>query len=396
MGLTISRKFVGKELDELKAALNLGNIQEVESEIHQELSLLKNTRLDIAITGEPGSGKSSLVNALRGMTDSEEGAAETGVTLTTMETKGYPHPRFPKITLWDLPGIGMSTLKPEEYPKQMNLSRYDFFIIVAAERFTANHTKLAQEIQEMKKKFYFVRSKVDLCMNSEGWKPNFSEEKTLEKIRRYCCDILMEILETSPRVFLISTWHLDKYDFSLLQDALNNEIEYLRKRVLILALPSFSRKALEKNKVALERLIWKTALVSCAAGTTPVPGLSLFSSTIMLVTILKQFCFSFGLDEASLTSLASRVDKQVEMLRAAIKKSPLASEVTTLFVINILCRSKLCLTLSTIELVSDMVPSVNCLFGGGLSFVTTFYLLKSFLKNVEGDAENVLAKAAEP
>ncbi|XP_015271897.1 PREDICTED: interferon-inducible GTPase 5-like [Gekko japonicus] len=396
MGLTISRTFVGKELDELEAASDPGNVPEVATEIHRELSLFKNTILDIAITGELGSGKSSLVNALRGMTDSEEGAAETGVTRTTMEAKGYPHPRFPKITIWDLPGIGMPEFEPEEYLNKVNFSRFDFFIIVAAERLTANHSQLARKIQEMKKTFYFVRSKVDLSMNSERWKPNFSEKQTLEKIRRYCCDNLTEVLETAPSVFLISAWHLDKYDFSLLQEALENEMEYLRKHVLILALPSFSRKILEKNKAALERVIWKTALVSCAIGATPVPGLSLFYTTAMLVTTLKQFCLSFGLDEDSLNRLASRVDKPVEILRAAIKKSPLASEVTVQFVIKILCRSMLCLTLSAVELVLDLAPSTSCLAGGGLSFVTTFYLLKRFLQDLEGDAENVLAKAAEP
>lgn len=396
MGLTISRTFVGKELDELKVALDPGSLQEVATEIRRELSLFQNTTLDIAVTGELGSGKSSLVNALRGTTDSEEGAAETGVTQTTMETMKYPHPRFPKITIWDLPGIGAPTFEPEDYLKKVNFSRYDFFIIVAAERFTANHAKLAHEIKEMKKKFYFVRSKVDLSMNSERWKPNFSEEQTLEKIRRYCCDNLAEILETAPRVFLISAWNLDKYDFSLLREALENEVEYLRKHVLILALPAFSRKILEKNKAALERVIWKTALVSCAVGVIPVPGLSLFSTTTMLVTILKQFCLSFGLDEDSLASLASRVDKPVETLKAAIKKSPLASGVTAQFVIKILCRSMWCLTLSAVELVLDIVASGSCLACGGLSFVTTFCLLKRFLQDVEGDAENVLAKAAEP
>ncbi|XP_054854898.1 LOW QUALITY PROTEIN: interferon-inducible GTPase 5-like [Eublepharis macularius] len=238
MGLTISRTFGGKELDELKAVLNPGNLQEVAAEIHRELGLLKNTTLDIAVTGELGSGKSSLVNALRGVTDSEEGAAETGVTQTTMETKGYPHPRFPKITIWDLPGIGAPKFEPEEYLKKINFSRFDFFIIVAAERFTANHTKLAREIHEMKKTFYFVRCKVDLSMNSERGKPNFSEEKTLERIKKYCYDNLSEILASSPRVFLISTWYLDKYDFSLLQEALENEMEYLKKHALILVLPA--------------------------------------------------------------------------------------------------------------------------------------------------------------
>ena len=39
--------------------------------------------------------------------DEDEGAAETGVTETTLVPTIYPHPTNEKIKFWDLPGIGM-------------------------------------------------------------------------------------------------------------------------------------------------------------------------------------------------------------------------------------------------------------------------------------------------
>uniref|UniRef100_A0A3Q4M4L3 IRG-type G domain-containing protein n=1 Tax=Neolamprologus brichardi TaxID=32507 RepID=A0A3Q4M4L3_NEOBR len=146
----------------------------------------KNITLNIAITGESGAGKSTFVNALRGLSDDDEGAAPTGVTETTSEVTPYPHPNYPNVTLWDLPGIGTTKFPADEYLELVGFEKFDFFIVVSATRFTENDVKLAQEIQRMKKKFYFVRSKIDNNMRAEGRKRDFSEEGTLTKIRDNC------------------------------------------------------------------------------------------------------------------------------------------------------------------------------------------------------------------
>uniref|UniRef100_A0A3Q3CJD3 IRG-type G domain-containing protein n=1 Tax=Haplochromis burtoni TaxID=8153 RepID=A0A3Q3CJD3_HAPBU len=123
--------------------------------------------LNIAITGETGSGKSTFVNAFRGLSDDEEGAAPTGVTECTMEVKEYFHPNYPNVKFWDLPGVGTPNFPSDTYLESVGFEKFDFFIIIAAARFKENDVKLAQEIQRMKKKFYFVRSKIDDDINAE-------------------------------------------------------------------------------------------------------------------------------------------------------------------------------------------------------------------------------------
>jgi predicted GTPase len=61
-----------------------------------------NNPLNIAVTGRSGSGKSTFVNAFRGIDNTDERAAPTGVVETTMKPEPYPHPRHPNVTLWDL------------------------------------------------------------------------------------------------------------------------------------------------------------------------------------------------------------------------------------------------------------------------------------------------------
>ncbi|XP_060113691.1 interferon-gamma-inducible GTPase 10-like [Heteronotia binoei] len=149
-----------------------------------DLTASRKNTLDIAITGLTGAGKSSLVNALRGLSDFDEEAAKTDVIEGTKEPMGYSHPAFPDVTIWDLPGIGTPSFKAEEYLERVNYSQYDFFIIVSSNRFTVYDIQLSHAIRKMTKRFYYVRSKMDLSIENEKLKPDFNEETTLQKVRK--------------------------------------------------------------------------------------------------------------------------------------------------------------------------------------------------------------------
>nr|XP_056703352.1 interferon-inducible GTPase 5-like [Euleptes europaea] len=389
-------KFLKIDLAKLRDAVRQRNFEEVTEEMRQELDALQNVKLDIAITGVSGAGKSSLVNALQGMSDYEEGAAKVGVTQTTMECHAYPHPLFPNVTIWDLPGIGTPEFRPEDYLKKVNFSQYDFFMIVASERFTENDVLLAHEIKKMKKKFYFVRSQMDVSITAEMRDPKFNMDRSLQKIRKYCCDNLTEVGESNPSVFLISRRNLNMYDFPNLQQAMENDLDDFKRHALILALPVFSREILNKKKAAMEAFILIAAIVSCVFGVIPVPGLSLACDLGILVGALLLFYKVFGLDEASLRRVAKAVGKDYQVLKSAIKKCPMSSEITPKFVAGRLAQAVIWATLTGIELALDCVPILGSLFGGVSSFITTFFMLSSFLKDIVEDAENVRAKATEP
>ncbi|XP_034613763.1 interferon-inducible GTPase 5-like [Trachemys scripta elegans] len=384
-----------REIEELKAVVGRGNLTAAAAELQKKLESLENTPLDIAITGESGAGKSSFINAILGLHDDDERAAKTGVKQTTMEPKAYPHPRLPKVKLWDLPGIGTPSFQADKYLNQVKFNNYDFFIIVSATRFTSHHITLTREIHKMGKRFYYVRSKVDNDMNAEKRKKNFNEARTLQEIREDCIKNLREAGEASPRVFLLCNWELANYDFQLLQETLQNELDDQKRHVFILAMPNISAKILEKKKAELQKHIWAVALLSCAIGAVPLPGLSLVCDVAILVFHMKCYCMAFGLDDESLTRLAQQVDKPVAELKSVIKKSPLASAITKEFVLTVLSRSA-CGALMVLELVLNFVPGLGSLAGGGISFVTTRYMLQSFLDEAAEDAQKVLTKALEP
>ncbi|XP_025050875.1 interferon-inducible GTPase 5-like [Alligator sinensis] len=156
-----------EKLKKLKAALEKGDLTAAAKNAQEMLDDAEKISLHIAITGVTGSGKSSFLNAMRGLDDGDEGAADIGVLETTSKPAPFPHPQDPNITFWDLPGIGTPAFPEDTYLQQVEFGRYDFFIIISSTRFTDKDIKLALEIQSLGKSFYFVRSKVDQDLDNE-------------------------------------------------------------------------------------------------------------------------------------------------------------------------------------------------------------------------------------
>ncbi|KAJ6652574.1 hypothetical protein lerEdw1_011396 [Lerista edwardsae] len=384
-----------EDIEEIKNAIEGGRMAEAASKIMENLEVLENASLDIAVTGESGSGKSSFVNAIRGLEDEDDGAAPTGVVETTMVPTSYPHPKHPNVTVWDLPGIGTPNFQSSTYLEQVDFSHYDFFILIASERFKSNHAHLAREIQKLGKRFYFVRSKVDADLEAtKRRRPRaYSEEAVLGKIRDNCRQCLQDEGIGSPQVFLLSSWELNKYDFMALEETLEKELPRHKRHAFLMALPNISLEILQKKKVALQKQIWKLATVSCGVAAVPIPGLSVACDVTILIRSLSQYRQSFGLDDESLHKLAEKVAKPVDEIKEVIQ-SPLAKEISRDLVLKLLTKAGGG-ALMVVEYLASNVPIFGSLAAGSISFGTTYYMLWSFLNEVAEDAHRVLIKAFE-
>jgi GTP-binding protein EngB required for normal cell division len=97
-------------------------------------------KFHVAVCGTSGSGKSSLINAFRGVRPRDASAARVGVTETTLQVTRYPDPRselpYSRFVWYDLPGAGTVAVSSEQYFETQDLSAYDCIIIMYGERFT--------------------------------------------------------------------------------------------------------------------------------------------------------------------------------------------------------------------------------------------------------------------
>ncbi|XP_063353841.1 interferon-inducible GTPase 5-like [Pelmatolapia mariae] len=346
-------------------------------------------RLNIAITGESGSGKSTFVNAFRGLCDDDEGAAPTGLTESSMDPMPYFHPNYPNVTLWDLPGIGTLKYPADTYLKDVKFEKYDFFIIMSDTRFRENDVKLAREIQRMKKKFYFVRSKIDNDLRAERRNRDFSEERTLTKIRDDCVKGLRGLGVESPQVFLVSSFELHLYDFSLLQQTLDKERLKIKRETLLFLFPNINPEIIRKKKKTLKSTIIGYAFGSAAGAAVPLPGLSVAVDAAVLVGAVTHFVHEFGLDIPSLKRLSARTGVHYDDLQAAIVSQLAAVEITAELLLKVVAQLGSVAALIAAEEVSRFIPFIGIPVSAGLSFTTTYKILILILDKIAEDAQRV-------
>uniref|UniRef100_A0A8C6SAB3 IRG-type G domain-containing protein n=1 Tax=Neogobius melanostomus TaxID=47308 RepID=A0A8C6SAB3_9GOBI len=380
--------------EEIQTALQRNDQILAAEKAQKYLDRMNNMPLTIAIAGESGSGKSTLVNALRGIKNKTEGAAPTGVVETTMEPKEYLHPEMPNIRIWDLPGVGTVNITADKYLEYVEFEKYDFFIIVSGERLTENDAKLAKEIQKMKKKFYFIRSKIDNSINSEKEEdPNVQEEEVLTIIRNFCTKGKMFILNlTSPKIFLVSGLKLHLYEFKDLWETLKEELPEHQRDALLLALPNISLDVIEQKKEALDSKIKWYTLASAAVGAVPVPGLSEAVNLGMIVGFTVHCAVSLGLSPKSLRKLSDLSGVPYDDLKAKIKFPLSAVEITTNLLLKVLTSSASLITAIALQGGVKFAPIVGIPAAMVLFGVTTYKCLTYILNSLAEDAEVIFKK----
>ncbi|XP_074548734.1 interferon-inducible GTPase 5-like [Halichoeres trimaculatus] len=377
---------------EIREALLNNDEASAAAVLQQYLHEQENIPLNIAVTGETGSGKSTFVNAIRGVGGDAEGAARTGVLETTMEVTPYPHPKFPNVIFWDLPGIGTTDFTAAKYLKLVEFERFDFFVIIS-DRFRENDVKLAKEIQKKKKKFYFVHSKIDdNIRNERRSQREFSEERTLTQIRETCIQSLQDQGFESPQVFLVSSPDLQQFDFPLLAETLERELPDLKREAFQLAMPNTSLEMIDRKKKAFKSKIKYLATLSAAVAGVPVPGLSFAVDLSLLVGVITRYVFAFGLDISSLKKMSYHSGVPYEELKEVVT-SPLAATVLTpALVSNLLVQTASLVALIAAEEGSRFIPILGIPVSMILSFVTIYKALNIFLDVLADDARRVFEK----
>ena len=347
--------------------------------------------LHIGVTGASGTGKSTIINTMRGLLPGDPGAARVAVTECTMYPTPYTHPDHEGFTIWDLPEVGTPSFPRHDYLAKVGFERFDFFFLVSSSRFTENDMWLAREIQRRNKKFFFIRSKLDEDMvdDKEDNPGGHSEQRILDAIQKVCQKNLGDL--ASHHVFLLSgkKMYSTLWDFPKLTQCLVDSIPDLKKHALVLSLTANSREIIEQKCQALATRVWIVAAASAAVAAVPVPGLSIAVDIAILVGEITTYKRQLGLDEQTIRSLSREhciPTDQLESLITVSMPSQILREIPAYV-------AKLLQTMvvgTAAEELSRFIPVVGAVVASGISFTTTVLVLKKALADLEEAAVRVL------
>jgi len=139
-------------------------------------------KINVALAGKSGKGKSTLINTIRGLKPNDPNAAKVGAVETTTDPAPYSFPGSEEILLWDLPGSETPNYPLDTYVSRLGLRYFDAVIIVSAGPLHEGDLRLMNEVKKHGVPFYFVRNQVNLDVRYQEEDYDIPAEETLQKI----------------------------------------------------------------------------------------------------------------------------------------------------------------------------------------------------------------------
>ena len=351
---------------------------------------MENTPVNIAVIGQARMGKSTFINALRGLGPDDKDAAKEGITQTTFNVTPYPHPDHPNFIIWDLPGTGTKEFPIETYFDQIQFSTYDFYFVLIKDIPFENDIKLVQAMSAAQKMFFLVRTYIDHSLASEKRKKLYNEHTTLAQIRQACLTPLETENIFPLKTFLVSNYHPLLWEFPLIIDELINTIPVIKRNAFVNMLSVKSNRLIQYKSDRLYIEIYYAALASAVAAATPLPGLGIAADIAILGTMVDRIKTQFGVDERSI--------KQFEE-RYRIKRGQLAIDSGTVTAGMMFRAGSKYVTNRVAENVvkeaSKYIPIIGSAVAASIAFPTTYSALSLFLEDAKADAFLVYKREIE-
>eukprot|EP00092_Neocalanus_flemingeri_P101244 GFUD01129449.1.p1 GENE.GFUD01129449.1~~GFUD01129449.1.p1 ORF type:complete len:418 (-),score=94.94 GFUD01129449.1:256-1509(-) len=326
MAANESNGFDDPAVQEAQQILSSHGLQALMVHLEGKLKAWERTKVNIAVTGESGSGKSSFINKLRAIEDEEnELFAPVDITETTVIPTPYALPGNNFVKIWDLPGAGTTKHSIKSYSSNMDFKRYDAFVILSSGRFLEVDKIISKEVKELKKPFFFGKTKMDEVLRNARRKRNFDSQESQEKIRSDCQAQLGGGPDT--RIFLIAS--IPEHELEeifpdnqneALKQAIIDSLPELQRTALVLTLPCRTHAMLDRKLKEIKKRFILVSLTSAAVAATPTVGLSAVTDVALIMAEIYFQRETLGINEEGLKCRAFFGGMTIEQFKNSLNQ----------------------------------------------------------------------------
>ncbi len=329
------------------------SIDNVAKSIKEQLDEQKRIQVRVALFGQPGAGKSSLINKILGRK-----AAEVGVeTDKTVTANSFEHNG---IILVDLPGYGTKNFPKETYFEKFKIKEFDLFLCVSSGKLHQADTEFFHELLTLGKVCIFVVNKHD-----ELWEDGVSittlEKRKRDDIRKHA-EHEVEVLFTSCR---------QSTGIDVLNETIRQNLDAAKQERWARGAKAYTLQFLDEKKKACEKYVSYAAAGSAANALNPVPGVDVAVDLGILTKLFAEIRADFGLDDDFLATLKRSSLPAVSRLASNILQFATKE--------GLLLLLKRFAGRTAVKTLSKYIPFVGQAFAAGLGYAITSNAGSSYL-----------------
>ena len=303
------------------------------------------TRVRVGFFGQPGAGKSSLINAVAG-----QKLAKVGVsTDTTVRSEQY---EWNNLLLIDLPGYGTAKFPAETYFEQFDILDLDVVLCITSGKFTDADTKFFRRLAEHGCRCIYVRAICDKI-----WEDDRTQAELRDEIR---ADFAAQIGHLYPLLF---TSCRTKEGLDDLQKAIRAGLSRAKRDRYVRAAKAYSRDFLEEKRAACRRYATFAVGTAALGSMVPLPGVGVAADAIALGMIVKNVLGDYSIDIVQLAELVALGDLAPALVPGVRELIQLATREGLLWLLSSVAGN-----LALAE-AAKWVPLVGSAVAGSVSFV---------------------------
>lgn len=340
------------------------SIHDEVEKINRKLEEENKTTVSVALFGQPGAGKSSLINKIVGRKVAEAGVeTDKTVDIGWYEANGL---RFA-----DLPGYGTKNFPKDSYFQKFDMMQFDLFLCVTSGKFHQADTEFFQELKKLGKVCIFVVNKHD-----ELWEEDVSIKELEERKRT---DITKQVGQSVKVIF---TSCRNNTGLDVLIEEINNNLEPAKRERWLRGAKAYSEKFLQEKRSACEKYVSYAAAASAANGINPILGVDIAVDVSILLKLFSSIRDDYGLNGNLLDSLKDSSIPAVARLANNVIGYAVKEGIMLLL--------KRFAGQEAIKSVAKYIPFVGQAIAAGLGYAITSNVGNSYLNDCHELAEQIL------